>query len=578
MVRYEPEESCPLLVWGFAGFQGALLVFAPIVAAVTTASLVAEQSQEYLVWASFTALVICGSITILQASRIWRFGAGHVLITAGSVSLVVVSVPALSAGGPAMLAGLCIAGALVQYTLSAWLPLMRRIITSLVSGTALILLAISVVPIAVQRVAAVPSESLSYSGIVGAGAALLVVAGLGLKLSRGWRLWTPIIGIVAGCAVAIPFGLYDIQLVAASPWVGVPGSWFPDFEVPEVQGFLTLLPMAVVVMWINGVKNMADSIVVQRLSRRRPPATDFRLVQGSLYANGTGLLLSGLAGSPPTTVNSAASGALVSITGVASRRAGYATGGLLLLLAFSPKVTAVLLMIPGPVMGAYLLFLMGTYIVEGVRMVWQEGLDHQRGLIFGLSLSVGIGLEMFGLLNGLPKAEWYGFLTNGLAVGTLLAALMTWYVDFTDSRSRRLEVPFLRSSLAEVDAFLRDVADKNGWEPAAAVRLRGAGEETLLSLLDADTGGVRDEKRQLTVVARSRSGGAELELEFFSSLEELNLQDQLAYLNEESLEEGEASFRLLRHYAESVRHQKFYGLDVVRVTVADARGGTAATE
>ena len=567
-VRYEPEESCPFLVWSFAGFQGALLVLTPIVTAVTTAALVAEQSREYLVWGAFAALVICGAITALQASRVWRVGAGHILITAGSVSLVVVSVPALSAGGPAMLAGLCIAGALAQFGLSFWLPLMRRVITPVVSGTALILLAASVIPIAAHRVAAVPPGAQSYPGVIVAAVTLAVVAGLGLKLSGGWRLWTPVIGIVAGCAAAVPFGLYDFQLVASSAWVGIPGTWFPDFAVPGAQDFLVLLPMAIIVMWINGIKNMGDSVVVQRLSRRRPRATDFRLVQGSLYANGAGVLLSGLAGSPPTTVNSAASGSLVSLTGVASRKVGYAAGVMLVALAFSPKVTAVLLIIPGPVMGAYLLFLMGTYIVEGIRTVWQEGLDHRKGLVLGVSLSVGVGLEMSGILGNLPGAQWYGFLNNGLTAGTLVAVLMTWFVEFTDSRPRRLEVPFGHASLGEVDAFLREVADRNGWEAASAIRLRAAGEETLLSLLQPGADDEPDEQRRLTVIARS--GNAGVELEFFTSLEGRNLEDQLAFLSDEAVEEDETSFRLLRNYSESVRHQKFNGLDVVRVTVADA--------
>ena len=570
-IRYEPEEPCPPYVWGFAGFQGVLLVLTPIVTAVTTAALVAKQSEQYLVWAAFAALVICGIATILQSSRIWRIGAGHVLITAGSVSLVVVSVPALSAGGPAMLAGLCLAGALAQYALAAWLPLMRRVITPVVSGTALILLATSVIPIAARRVAEAPAESPAFSGIIVAVVSLAVVAGLGLKLSGGWRLWTPIIGIVAGCAVAAPFGLYDFELVANSPWVGIPGTWFPDFERPEVSEFLALLPMAVIVMWINGIKNMGDSVVVQRLSRRRPQATDFRLVQGSLYANGTGVLLSGVAGSPPTTVNSAASGALVSLTGVASRNVGYAAGVMLVALAFSPKVTAVLLTIPGPVMGAYLLFLMGTYIIEGIRTVWQEGLDHRRGLILGLSLSIGIGLETSGIPDGLPGSEWFGFLNNGLTAGTLAAVLLTWFVEFTDSRPQRLDVTLNQSATSEVDAFLQDVAQKTGWNTEATARLRAAGEETLLSLLGSGAADATEESRELRVIARSRN--ASVELEFFASLAGQNLQDQLAFLNDESLEEDEASFRLLRHYAESVRHQKFNGMDVVRVTVADKRGG-----
>ena len=55
-------------------------------------------------------------------------------------------------------------------------------------------------------------------------------------------------------------------------------------------------------------------------------------------------------------------------------------GIMLIALAFSPKLTAALLIIPGPVMGSYLLAVMGTYIVEGIRTVGQDGLDHKKAL------------------------------------------------------------------------------------------------------------------------------------------------------------------------------------------------------
>ena len=144
--------------------------------------------------------------------------------------------------------------------------------------------------------------------------------------------------------------------------MGIPGAWFPDLETPQVDAFFALLPMVVIVVLINGVKSMGDSVVVQRISRREPRATDYLLVQGSLYANGAGVLLSGIADSPPTTINSATSGALVSLTGVASRNVGYIAGAMLVALAFSPKLTSTLLIIPAPVMGAYLLVVMGTYV------------------------------------------------------------------------------------------------------------------------------------------------------------------------------------------------------------------------
>ena len=99
-VRYEPDERCPLYVSAVAGFQGVLLVLTPMVTAITTTALVAGQSDSYLTWAAFATFLICGVITALQAGRVWRLGTGHVLLTAASVSLIIVGVPALKAGGP----------------------------------------------------------------------------------------------------------------------------------------------------------------------------------------------------------------------------------------------------------------------------------------------------------------------------------------------------------------------------------------------------------------------------------------------------------------------------------------------
>ena len=57
---------------------------------------------------------------------------------------------------------------------------------------------------------------------------LAVVSALILRGSAVMRLWGPIIGIVAGCAVAAGFGLYDAGNVLEAGWVGVPHQW-PGF-------------------------------------------------------------------------------------------------------------------------------------------------------------------------------------------------------------------------------------------------------------------------------------------------------------------------------------------------------------
>ena len=51
------------------------------------------------------------------------------------------------------------------------------------------------------------------------------------------------------------------------------------------------------------------------------------------------------------------------------------------------------------------------------------------------------------------------------------------------------------------------------------------------------------------------------------------LEDRLSYLGEtpDIPDSREISFRLLRHYASSVRHQKYHGVDIVTVNVVGSR-------
>ena len=98
------------------------------------------------------------------------------------------------------------------------------------------------------------------------------------------------------------------------------------------------------------------------------------------------------------------------------------------------------------------------------------------------------------------------------------------------------------------------------------------GEETLTSLLpEQGSGTASDESRRLIVTARLVDSAAELE--FVSTSEKENLEDKLAYLGDDPdiLDAREISFRLLRHYASSVRHQKYHSVDVVTVNVEGPR-------
>lgn len=550
-----------------------MLTLANTVLFVTITARAAGQGDAYLSWAVFAALIIAGAATAVQAARAGRLGAGHILMSGAGPHFIALAilVLALPDAGLATLATLIVVASLVQFALSAWLPLLRRIITPVVAGTALMLIAVMVMSIAIRRLGELPDGVAPAAGPAVAVATLAVAVMLAMRASGVWRLWAPLIGIALGCAVAAPFGLYDPQQILDARWFDLPdvAAW-PGLDLTPGVEFWTFLPAFLIVSLVSAVKASGDGVIIQQVSRRRPPATDFRVVQGALNANGLGALLSGLAGTLPTIIYSPSTVSLITFTGVAARRVGYAMGGVLVVLAFLPKVAAVLLTIPSPVMGAFLLMIMGLLFVEGMRTVVQDGLDHRRALIVGVSLAIGVGLESRNVVADLLGESWVASLGNGMTVGVVAAVLMTLFLEASSRRHSRLEVPLSTDSLPAIDAFLLDLASKIGWNAASTERLRAAGEETLSSLLQADSDFGADRVPRLIVVARP---GDAVELEFLAVFDEENLQDRLAYLSEQpqAPEEAEISLRVLRHYASSVHHRKYHGIDVVTVHVDGSR-------
>ncbi|MCY4652044.1 MAG: hypothetical protein OXC95_02635, partial [Dehalococcoidia bacterium] len=89
-VRFEPDERPSHLLSAGLGLQATIILIAPIVVTVAIIMRSADQSDSYLTWAVFAAVVISGAITILQSARIGRFGAGYILFMGTSPTFLVV--------------------------------------------------------------------------------------------------------------------------------------------------------------------------------------------------------------------------------------------------------------------------------------------------------------------------------------------------------------------------------------------------------------------------------------------------------------------------------------------------------
>ena len=564
-IRYQPDEHPPTAVSLGLGLQLAIISVTVTVLIPTVVMRAGGATENHLAWAVFGATVISGAATVLQTVRFGRIGMGHVLMMGTSGAFIAVCISALAQGGPALLATLVVAAALFQLLLSARLALFRRVLTPTVSGTVILLIPVTVMPVVFDMLGDVPDGSPAAAAPLSALATVLVVVGLALKSTGALRLWAPVLGVVAGSAVGALFGIYDLERVTGASWVGLPAGPWPGFAVDFGPAFWTLLPAFLLVALIGSIRTISSSIAAQRTSWRRPRAVDYRAVQGAAAVDGLGNLVSGFAGTVPNTAYTTGV-SLADLTGVAARTLGVAAGVILMALAFLPRVLALLLAIPNPVIAAYLTVIVAMLFVIGMKMVLQDGMDYRKGLVVGVAFWLGVGFQSDVVFPEYVAGFAGGLLRNGMTAGGLAAILMTAFMELTAPRRSRFVGELGIATLPRIREFLGDFTSRSGWGTTMANRLTAAAEEALLTLMRQDEAG--GEGRWLRLVAYRQEVGAILE--FAVAPGEENLQDRMALLAEHSGDgpnESEMSLRLLRHVAASVRHQQYHDTDILTVRV-----------
>ena len=565
-VRFEPDEQPPRLLSAGLGLQYVLLSIAGIVLIPAIIVRTADASESYLTWAVFAALCTRGVSTVMQSLRLGRIGAGYILMMGTSGAFIAASVDALRLGGPDLLATLIIFSSLIQFALAAKLSLLHRLITPEVTGTMIMLLAVTIMPIIFKMFQNVPAGASPTAAPASAGVTLVLTVGLalfgtGYPAAVGRRARD-----LAGCSIAAYHGIYDSARVAQAPWIGWPSQGWPGIDLGFGLEFWSLLPVFIIVTIIGAIKIVGDAIGIQQVSWRMPHATDFRSVQGAVSAYGLGNLLSGLLGTVPNTTYSDKI-AHTELTGVAARSVGIWAGALLAAFAFLPKATAAILAIPDPVQAAYMIVLLSMLFVLGMRIAVQEGVDHRKTVVIGLAYWLGVACQNGELFPDLADGQVGTMLESGIVAGGFAALVMTVLINLGGPKRRRMETKLESESITTVHDFLRKFAGDKHWGDASIARLCAAGEEAVLCL-GSDADGTDDNnQRHLLVVARGDR--RTMEIEFVTSSTGENLEDQLALLGtwvEESLDR-DVSLRLLRHYASSVKHHQYHDTDILAVRV-----------
>ncbi len=548
------------------GAKMAVLSLTTTVLMVIVVARAAGLGPDETAWFMFASVLVTGATSVLHAFRLGRVGTGQMLVASGTGVFIAVAVQALRAGGPGLLAALVVVSALFQLLLSVRLSILRQIMTARIAGTLIMLVGVSVVPAILHLINDLPQGEGPLGARLSALATVFSIVVL-MPFSRGaLRQWMPVVGIGTGAVVSAIFGLYDVARVAQASWVGLPRLTWPGFNPGFDHAFWALLPGFLLATLIISLRGISTAVAVMRLSQPASKSVDFRLVQNAVTTEGVGNLAAGLAGALPG-LAMLSNASFSKTSRIKSRHIGTAAGIMVAVLAFSPKALALVASIPGPVFGAYILLAMGILFLIGARMVAKDGLDRQGRLIVGVSVLIGIGVQVNLIAPGFFATFMEGALDNAMTTGGLCAMMLTGVVHLTYSRARKFEMTLELVGLGMLQEFLRGFASKGKWDEATTRRLEAVGEEVLLTLLNRHGESADSRRRRLRLLARKARGGAALEFISVVDAEE-NLEDQVALLSSQidvDLLEAEVSLRILRHLAASVRHQQFHGADIITV-------------
>ncbi|MFG3044501.1 nucleobase:cation symporter-2 family protein [Streptomyces sp. NPDC048241] len=435
------DEIPPVRQLAAFGLQHVLAMYAGAVAVpliVGGALRLCPADLAYLITAD---LLVCGVATLIQCVGFWRFGVRLPIMQGCTFAAVspMVLIGTTGGGLPAIYGSVIVAG-LAIVLLAPVFGRLLRIFPPLVTGTVILIIGVSLLPVAGNWAA----------GGVGAkdfGAPRnLALAAFVLAVVLGVQRFAPpflarvavLTGIVVGLAVAVPLGFTDFGGVADADWVGISTPF--HFGAPEfrVSAIVSMLVVALVTM----TETTGDLIAVGELTGRK---VEQRSLADGLRADGLSTVLGGVFNTFPYTAYAQNVG-LVGMTRVRSRWVVAAAGALLVLLGLLPKLGAMVAAVPAPVLGGAGLVMFGTVAASGLRTLAAVDFRDNHNLTV-VAVSVAVGMLPVGVPTVYAKfPDWFQTVMNsGISAGCLTAIALNLLFNHLPRREAK-EAPALAES------------------------------------------------------------------------------------------------------------------------------------
>ncbi|UJF20046.1 purine permease [Vibrio sp. SS-MA-C1-2] len=364
------------------------------------------------------ALMVSGVVTIIQCKGVGPVGIRLPVVMGTSFTFVAIAISIGLDAGVSGIFGAALIGSLVMIVGSRFMPQIRKLFPPVVSGTVVMLIGLTILPVSVDWFAGgfVGQEGYGSLSNLMLGLLVLVVVIALSQLGKGIISAAAIvIGMGVGYFVAMMMGIVDFSPVKDAKF----------FALPELLPFgITFTVSGVIGMSIAYLVTIMESTgdFLALSDATHTKLTGKKLSRGIL-CDGVGSALASMFGTTPFSSFSQNVG-IVSITGVASRHVVAMTGILMLLAGLFPKLGGLVVTIPTPVLGGAGLVMFAMIISAGINILSRINFTKRNMLIIAVGVASGMAVTVRPeVLTYLPDSLKV-ILGSGITTGSLVALIL----------------------------------------------------------------------------------------------------------------------------------------------------------
>lgn len=443
---YAFEGRIPLKHAVLLGVQHVLAMFVgnltPLIIICGACGIIEEEPALYVTLLQ-NAMLVAGLVTLVQLYAIGPIG-GKVPIIMGTSSgfLGVMKSVAASMGGGVLaygaILGASIIGGVFEMVLGFFIKPLRKLFPPVVTGTVVLAIGLSLISVGVNSFAG-GSGAQDFGSLenLAIGAAVLVVIVALKHFTKGITSTSAILfGIMFGYILCAILGavlpntgvtadgveytkawVINWAKIADSAWFSIPAL----LPVKPVFDWAAILPIGIMFI-VTAVETVGDTAGCIEGGMGRE-ATDKEL-SGAVTCDGLGSTFAALFGVLPNTSFSQNVG-LVTMTKVVNRFALAVGAVFLVLCGLSPKLAAVVSIMPQSVLGGAAVLMFASIAISGIQLITKHGITNRIITIVSVALGVGYGLgATSGAIAGLGANVNLVFGGSGIVPAALLAILL----------------------------------------------------------------------------------------------------------------------------------------------------------